>query len=148
MDDYGRRIVIDLGFDAVLGEASHAIREEGLQMTARIDVRDHFQRELRHDFRQYFLLEAWSPELAFQALRVNLEAGTIFHTTFAVYELADGETVVVANEPLSLLATDPEWRRDAPTLAAIADRECERVARVLARLQHASSHHVSAPPAA
>ena len=148
MDDYSRRIVIDSGFDAVLGEASQAIREEGLQIIARIDVRDHFQRELRHDFRQYFLLEAWSPELAFEALRGNLEAGTIFHTTFAIYELADGETVVAATEPLFPLAADPEWRRDAPTLAAVADRECERVARVLGRLQHASSHFVSAPPAA
>jgi uncharacterized protein (DUF302 family) len=148
MDDYGRRVVIDSGFDAVLGEASHAICGEGLQIIARIDVRDHFERELRHDFRQYFLIEAWSPELAFEALRLNLEAGTIFHTTFAIYELPDGETVVVATEPLSALAADPDWRRDAPTLAAIADRECERVARVLARLQHTPSHHVAASPAA
>lgn len=88
MDDYGRRIVIDLGFEAVLGEASRAIREEGLQMIARIDVRDHLWRNLGHDFRRYFLLEAWSPELALEALRYNLEAGTILPMTLAIYELA------------------------------------------------------------
>ena len=146
MKNYGRRIIVDLGFEAVLGETNRAIREEGLQMIARIDVRDHFWRELGHDFRHYFLIEAWSPELALEALRHDLDVGSILPTTFAIYELADSETVVVAREPLSPLATDSEWRREAPALASIADRESERVARVLARLQHASSHQASALP--
>lgn len=54
--DYGRRTVVDLGFEAVVGEASRAIREEGLAVIARIDVRDHSWRELRHDLRHYVLL--------------------------------------------------------------------------------------------
>lgn len=148
MNDYGRRIVVDLGFEAAVGEVSRAIREEGLHVIARIDVRDHFWRDLGRDFRHYFLLEAWSPDLAVEALRHNLDVGAILPTTFAIYELADGETAVVATEPLSPIASEPEWRRNAPALAAIADRESERIARVLARVQHSSSHHASALPAA
>lgn len=147
-DDYGRRIVLDMGFEPVVGEASRAIRQEGLHIIARIDVRDHFWRDLGRDFRQYFLIDAWSPELALDALRHNLDAGTILPTTFAIYELADGQTAVVAKEPLSPIAAEPEWRLDVPALAAIADRESERVARVLARLQRASSHGVRMLPAA
>lgn len=135
VNDYGRRIVVDLGFEAVVGEVSRVIREEGLHAIARIDVRDHFWRDLGHDFRRYFLIEAWSPELAQEALRQDLDVGPAFPTTFAVYELANGETAVVARQPLSPLIADPEWRREAPALATIADREAERVARVLARLQ-------------
>jgi uncharacterized protein (DUF302 family) len=148
MSDYDRRIVIDLGFETVVGEVSRAIREEGLQTIARIDVRDHFWRDLGHDFRQYFLIQAWSPELALEALQHDLDVGTIVPATFAMYELADGQTAVVAREPFSPLTADPEWRRAAPELAAIAHREAERVARVLARLQHAPSHHASELPAA
>lgn len=148
MNDYGRRIVVDLGFDAVVGEASRAIREEGLQMIARIDVRDHFWRDLGHDFRHYFLIEAWSPELALEALRHNLDVGTILPTTFAIYELADGETAVVMSEPLSRMAAEPDWRRDTPALAAIADRESARAARVLVRLQDTSSSQAAVSPAA
>src|SRR5574342_1276655 len=44
MNDYGRRIVIDMDFEAAVGAVSRAIREEGLQTLARIDVRDHFWR--------------------------------------------------------------------------------------------------------
>jgi hypothetical protein len=46
MNAYGQYVVIDSGFETVLGDVSRAIREEGLQTIARIDVRDHFWRDL------------------------------------------------------------------------------------------------------
>jgi uncharacterized protein (DUF302 family) len=144
----GRRIVIDAGFEEAICDVSRAIREEGLQMMARIDIRDHFWRDLGHDFRHYFLIEAWSPELALEALCHNLDVATLLPTTFAIYELADGETAVVARPPLSSKADQDACRRDAPELADIADRERERVARVLARLQVSSPRRGSIVPAA
>ena len=147
MTDCGRRVLVNLGFEMALGETCRAIREEGLQVIARIDLRDHFWRDLGHNFRRYFLLETWSPKLALEALGTNLEIGTIFRTTFAIYEHSDNETIVVAKESLAPIAADLEWRRDEPSLAALADQESERVARVLERLRRASSHEVSAPAA-
>jgi uncharacterized protein (DUF302 family) len=147
MNDYGRRIVIDSGFDAAIGAASGAIRDEGMQIIARIDVRDAFWRELAREFRRYVLLEVWSPDLAFDALRTDLDAGAIFPTTFAIYELADGETAVMAKEPLAPIAVQSDGRRHSPRLARIADRQSERVARVLERLQHASFRAPMVPAA-
>jgi uncharacterized protein (DUF302 family) len=135
MTDYGRRIVVDAAFDAVVNGIQRAIADEGLHVIARLDVRDHFWRELTHDFRRYVLIDAWSPRLAFEALRRTLDVGTVMPTRFAVYELADGETAVVAEEPLAPVAAEPQWRRDSPELATIADRESERVARVLGQIQ-------------
>jgi uncharacterized protein (DUF302 family) len=148
MSDYGRRIVVDLGFEATVDELSRAIPATGLQTLMRIDVRDHFGRELGHDFRRYVLIEAWSPDLMLDALRHNLDIGTILPSTFATYELGDGETAVVAKGAMASVADDDQWRRDAPTLAGIADQETDRVARIFDRLQHASSHKSSASPAA
>ena len=148
MDDYGRRIVVDLEFDAALVEAADAIHAEGLQTIARTDVRDGLQRALGRNCRRYVLMEVWSPELAFEALRSNLDAGTVLPTTFVVYELPDGETVMTVNGPFSPLVEDSGWRRDAPALAAIADRERARVAAVLARLQHCAATRRSVPSAA
>lgn len=107
-----RRIVIDADFETTIGAVSRALRDEGLDVLARIDVRDHFWRN-GHDFRRYFLVETWSPDAAFQALRSTLDAGATLTTTLAVYELADGETAVVTREP---------------------DQESDRMRRVLARL--------------
>lgn len=42
MNDYGRRIVIDRGFEAAVDDVSRPVREEGMQTIARIDVRDAF----------------------------------------------------------------------------------------------------------
>ncbi len=104
-------------------------------------MREHFGRELAHDFRRYVLLQAWSPEIAMDALRHNLDAGTVLPTSFAVYELADGETVVVANATFATFADEYEWREQFPALAALADRETERLARVLDRVEHAAIRH-------
>jgi uncharacterized protein (DUF302 family) len=148
MTDYRRRIVIDMPFDAALVEMTQAIRDEGLETIARVDVRDHVRRSLGHDFRRYFLIEAWSPALAFAAFQRTLDIGTALPAAFVVYELADGETAVVAQEPLASLDADGAWRRDAPALAAIADEESAKVARVLDRLQHRSLRRASTMPAA
>jgi len=137
MSDYGRRIVVDAGFERVVNALKIAMCAEGLQQLAQIDVRDHFAREQSHDFRRYVLVQGWSPELAIEALRHNLDAGTMLPAAFAVYELGDGETVVVGNPPLSAFADDYQWQRLFPTLASLAHRETERLARVMDRIEKA-----------
>lgn len=148
MNDYERPIVIDLEFEAVVGEAARALHDEGLEVIARIDVRDQFRIALRHDFRRYTLLEAWSPALALEALQHDLTVGTSLPATFAIYELADGETAVVTTDRLSAACSAQGWRRHAPGLASIADDERERIARVLARLHDAAAHRPPIVPAA
>jgi uncharacterized protein (DUF302 family) len=145
MTDYGRRIVVDLDFETTLGETARALREEGLRAIARVDVRDHFRRDLARDFRQYYVLDAWSPELAIAALAHDLDAGAVLPTRLAIYELADGETAIVASEPLAPILTDGEWQRRSPELAMLAHAESARIARVLERLQHAGAGVAAVP---
>jgi uncharacterized protein (DUF302 family) len=98
MVDEGRRVLIDLPFETAVGAAASAIQREGLTILARIDVRDHFKTELHHEFRQYMLLEAWVPALAFEEIRADLDAGAATPIRFAVYELADGETAITVDQ--------------------------------------------------
>ena len=98
MVDDGRRVLIDLPFEAAVGAVAGAIQREGLTILARIDVRDHFKTELHHEFRQYMLLEAWVPALAFEEIRANLDEGSATPIRFSVYELADGETAVTVDQ--------------------------------------------------
>jgi uncharacterized protein (DUF302 family) len=95
-------------------------------------------------FRLYEILEVWSPDLAFEALSRDLDAGIILPTRIVLYELADGETAMLVSEPLAPMASQPQWRKDFPALAALADRESERIARVIAHMQHHSSVNTSA----
>jgi uncharacterized protein (DUF302 family) len=98
MVDEGRRVLIDLPFETAVGATTGAIQREGLTVIARIDVREHFKTELHHGFRQYMLLEAWVPALAFEEIRADLDEGARTPIRFAVYELADGETAVTVDQ--------------------------------------------------
>ena len=98
MVDDGRRVLIDLAFETAVGATMGAIQIEGLTVLARIDVREHFKNHLRHEFRQYILLEAWVPALAFEEIRADLDDGARAPIRFAVYELADGETAVTVDQ--------------------------------------------------
>ena len=135
MTVHGRRIIVDSDFETFLGKTSRAIRDEGMQTIARVDVRDHLWRDLGHNFGCYFLITAWSPEVALAALRTSPDLGAFLPATFAIYELPERQIAVVVNEPLWPMGVDADWRRAHPGLAAIADRENERIVRVLDRLR-------------
>ena len=123
MNAYGRRLVAEADFETTLGDVCRALREEGLQVLARTDVREHFWNQLSRNFRQYVLLDAWSPDLAFEALRQNPDVGSVLPARFAVYALNDERTAVSVAEPVAPLA------------------ERERIGRALARLEHADAAH-------
>ena len=139
MQDYGRRIVVDLPFDRAVHETVEAFQAEGLDIIGRVDVSDYAQTRLHHDLRRYVLLQALPARLVVDALRHDLDAGPMLTATVAIYELADGETAIVAAEPFAPLLSDPAWQMAAPELARVAEQEGEMVARALMRVQHAPS---------
>jgi|KBSSwiStaDraftv2_1062776.scaffolds.fasta_scaffold206574_3 uncharacterized protein (DUF302 family) len=143
MGDYGTRIVVDKRIDPVIDILSDAMRAEGMVPLAQINVREQFARELSRDFRRYVLIQGWSPQLAMDALRHNLDAGTVLPVSIAVYELGDGETTVVANSSFAPVVDDHQWRTTFPVLAALADRETEKLARVIDRIAHGAVRHVA-----
>lgn len=136
MSEYGRRMVVDGDFDRAVAAIRRAIDDEGMHIINVFDVREHLARYAGHDFRRFAIVEAWSPDLALQALQQTLEAATVLPTRFVVYELPDGETGVITKAPLATLAENPSWRHSEPHLADIADRESDRVGRVLDRVKH------------
>lgn len=140
MDDYGRRVILDVSFELAVAETSQVLREEGLDVVARFDVRDYLVRTLHHECRRYMLLEALAPELTLEALQHDPGIGPILPVTVGVYELADGETAVVASPPLAPVLSDFGWRAATPALATIGDRASEQLAQALDRLQRTAHH--------
>ena len=139
MTDYGRRLVLDSDFDDALADTINALQIEGVDVITRFDAAQHVRERLHHECRRYVLLQVASPQLLLAALQTDVEAGSLVPVTVAVFELADGESAVEVCEPFAPIVSDPAWRRDAPDLAAIADRESEQIARALARLQRGAS---------
>lgn len=135
MADYRRRLVLDVGFDRALNQTLEAFRAEGLETIARIDLREHFRRTLGHDWhdlRRYLLLQVWSADLALNTYQRNPDGEALLPASFVIDELANGKTAITASEPLSWLLLT------SPNLAAFADEQDARVARVMMRLQPSS----------
>lgn len=135
MDDYGRRIILDVPFEQALAQTSHALHAEGFDVVATVDVRHYLARNAHHDCRRYLLLEALLPQVTLDALQHDSGIGPMLPTTIAIYEMPDGETAVAASPALAPVALDFGWRAGRPAIAAIADRAAERTARMFARLQ-------------
>jgi uncharacterized protein (DUF302 family) len=135
MDDYGRRVILDIPFELAVTETCQVFREEGLDVVTRFDVRDYLARTLHHDCRRYTLLEALAPEWTLEARRHDPSIGPILPVTVAIFELADGETAVVASPPFAPVLSDLAWREATSALATIGDRASDQLARVLDRLQ-------------
>lgn len=140
MDDYGRRVVLDVPFQLAVAETSQVLREEGLDVVARFDVREYLVRTLHHDCRKYVLLEALAPDVTLEALQHDPGTGPILPITVAIFELADGETAVMASPPLAPVLSDFAWRETAPALATIGDRASEQLAQALDRLKRIVRH--------
>jgi len=140
MDDYGRRVILDVPFDLAVAETSQVLRDEGFDVVSRLDVREYLARALHHECRRYMLFEALVPELTLDALQHDPGTGPLLPVTVGIFELADGETAVVASPPLAPVLSDLGWRAAAPELATIGDRGSDQLAQALGRLQRMAMH--------
>lgn len=134
MDDYGRRITLDIPFDRAVKEALKAFQAEGFDFVSTLDVRGYLARNAHQECRRYVLFEALLPQFTLEALQHDPGIGPILPTTIAIYELADGESAVSASPALAPVAFDFGWRASSPVIRALADRASERVARAFERL--------------
>lgn len=151
VDDYRRRIVLDMDFDRAMAETLQAFQAEDMEPIAQTDVRAHFRRTVchdMHDFQRFVLMEVWSPFLAVHTYKHGPDSEAILPATFAVEELSDGRTAITASEPLSWLLWDTVSQGKAPGLATFADEQDHRVAHVMDRLKRCPIGPVKTPLAA
>ena len=133
MTDHGRHIVVFTSFDRTVTLTTQALRDAGFTSLRGIDVRSVI-RESGQELRQYSLITALHPSLMYRALQHDLDVGTDFLVRLAVYELADGETVVSTEEPLAMEMASRAWRGEHPQLAALAASLAEAVGDALATI--------------
>jgi uncharacterized protein (DUF302 family) len=142
MDDYGRHLVVELPYDRTVAATVRALHQRGFTHLTTIDVREVMRRTLNQDFRHYVLLQACHPNLTLRALRADLDVGVLLVATVAVYELADGETVVTVGDPLATIGVTRGWKEEHPDLFEIAselDTELAGALRTIARVARASA---------
>jgi uncharacterized protein (DUF302 family) len=123
---YTTRKQVDGQFDEVVERTISALEDEGFGVLCDIDVQATFEEKLDEEFRQYRILGACNPQLAFEGLREEIELGALLPCNVVVYEGDDGSVVVSAVDPGRLVGIT-----ENPDLDAIAEDVSERFERVL-----------------
>lgn len=123
----------DLGnvdFDDAVERVTAALGEEGFGVLTEIDVKATLKKKLDADFRQYKILGACNPQLAYQGLQEEPELGALLPCNVTVQESADDGGIEVG-----ILKPHAMFRMvDNPKVAPVAEDADKRLQRVLETL--------------
>ena len=126
--DYTIQEQVDGDFDSVVDSTMSALEDEGFGVLCDIDVQATFAEKLDEEFRQYRILGACNPQLAFEGLEDEIELGALLPCNVIVYETDDVVTVS-AVDPKQLVGIT-----DNPELDSISEEVADRFERVLDEL--------------
>jgi uncharacterized protein (DUF302 family) len=93
--------------DAPFGEVEQKVRtelaKEGFGVLTEFNVKNKFKEKLGRDFRDYMILGACNPPLAWEAFSKEINIGTLLPCNVVVYRDDDGKTVVMVMDPVATL---------------------------------------------
>ena len=99
----------NLGFGETIQRVKEVLSEEGFGVISEIDLKDKFKEKLDINFRNYTILGACNPGLAYKAVEQEDHIGVMLPCNVLVQEHEDGKVEVSAINPLqSIGATGKE----------------------------------------
>jgi len=107
-------------FDDVIRRTTEALKDEGFGIITDIDIKDTLHRKLAVDFRNYRILGACDPNLAYEALRVEDKVGTMLPCNVVVQEVGENSIEVAAIDPVASMSAidNPRLKEAAEVVRA------------------------------
>ncbi|KAB0663856.1 DUF302 domain-containing protein [Oryzomonas japonica] len=100
---YAFGVSLDGSFDAVEKKVREELAKEGFGVLTEIDVKQTFQKKLGRQFRDYVILGACNPTLAWEAFDSEINIGTLLPCNVVVYQGDDDKTAVMVMDPVAAL---------------------------------------------
>jgi len=128
---YGFSKTVNLPYEEAVERARAALKAEGFGVLCEIDIKDKLKEKLGVDFRNYVILGACNPQLAFKTLQQEINIGLLLPCNVIVYEADEpGKSVVAAIDAKTMLSVIG----DNATLDLVAVEVNENLKRVIASL--------------
>lgn len=132
LSKYGFSKTVDLPYEGAVEKAKNALKEEGFGVLCEIDIKQKLKEKLDVDFRNYVILGACNPPLAYKTLQEEIGIGLLLPCNVIVYETeVAGKSVVSAINAQTMLSV---VGGNNVTLNAVATEVNEKLKRVVARL--------------
>lgn len=93
--------ILPLGFEEAVERTIAALKQAGFGIITEIDVKDTLQKKIGVVFRNYRILGACNPALAYEALQLEDKVGTMLPCNVIVQEVAANKTEVAAIDPVA-----------------------------------------------
>lgn len=119
---------MDLSFRDAIGRVTEELKKEGFGVITEIDLKEKFKEKLNQDFRNYTILGACNPKLAYEAIQQEDKIGVMLPCNILVQEHATGAVEIAAVNPLASIgavnneALDSVAREVSQKLQAAIDR--------------------------
>jgi len=101
---YAFGITLALPFADSVKKVQDELLKEGFGIISQIDIKQKFREKLHKEFRNYLILGACNPGLAYQAFGVEINIGTLLPCNVAIYSVSDTRTVVMVMDPVAALS--------------------------------------------
>ncbi len=95
---------VEGNFDGAIQKVTDALQKEGFGVISIIDLKEKFKEKLDTDFRNYTILGACNPGLAFKAIEQEDKIGTMLPCNVLVQQHANGEVEVSAINPMESMS--------------------------------------------
>ncbi|HEX7333673.1 MAG TPA: DUF302 domain-containing protein [Pyrinomonadaceae bacterium] len=129
---FGFSKTIDLPYKEAVAKTRGALKDEGFGVLCEIDLKEKLKEKLGVDFRNYVILGACNPPLAYKTLQQEIDIGLLLPCNVIVYEADEaGKSVVAAIDATAMLSVT--GGNDA-TITSVATEVNEKLNRVLAQL--------------
>ena len=127
----GRTVQLEMGFEGAMARTREALKAEGFGVLSEIDMKEKLKEKLGVDFRNYVILGACNPPLAYKTLQQDINIGLLLPCNVSVYETDEpGKSVVAAIDARMMLSVVGE----NSTLYAIATEVNEKLQQVITHL--------------
>ena len=128
---YGFSKTVNVPYKEAVEKTRAALKDEGFGVLCEIDLKEKLREKLDVDFRNYVILGACNPPLAYKTLQQEINIGLLLPCNVIVYESDEaGKSVVAAIDAKTMLSVVG----GNATLDAVATEVNEKLQRVVAQL--------------
>lgn len=129
---FGFSKTVDLPYKDAVEKTRAALKQEGFGVLCEIDIKEKLKEKLGVDFRNYVILGACNPPLAYKTLQKEISIGLLLPCNVVVYDADEaGKSVVAAIDATTMLSV---VGTNNATINAVATEVNEKLSRVVAQL--------------